>query len=157
MEEWMAAVKWGDESRYSLRLNIVPGKDVFNLDLHSALRTDVSEKPHYGQNDDLLICMAEQCSPEAAAACDLLTATVGAAASSPFSVWGRACWQLTALSPVRPWQDLAEPSLNEWVLEGNGKVAPGSPLSFIHLNWERRIRFLSRSYIFINFGSKPAW
>lgn len=59
--------------------------------------------------------------------------------------------------PVRPWRDLAEPSFNEWVLEGNGKLGPGSPLSFIHLNWERRIRFLSRSYIFINFGSKPAW
>lgn len=88
----------------------MPGKDVLNLDLHSAPWTDMSAKPHYGQNADLLSCVYEQCSPEAAAARDLLTATARDPLPTPcqlplFSV-GQSL--LAAYSPL-PCQALTEP------------------------------------------------
>lgn len=57
----MAAIKRRDESRRRLKLNIVPGREVLNLDLHTALQTvtDMSVKSRCSQSDCLLACLCE--------------------------------------------------------------------------------------------------
>lgn len=62
----MAAIKRGDESRHRLKFNIVPGREVLNLDLHSAPQTvtDLSAKSRCSQSDCLLACLCERSAPE---------------------------------------------------------------------------------------------